>query len=87
MSSAESFAFAVEENQVGLRLDKYLAEQFPDKTRTSLQKLIDSQAVLVNGQEVSKNYKLKAQDCVTVENSRTGGAGCLSAEYSAGNCV
>ena len=67
MSSAESFAFAVEENQVGLRLDKYLAEQFPDKTRTSLQKLIDNQAVLVNGQESSKNYKLKAQDCVTVE--------------------
>lgn len=67
MSSAESFVFAVEENQVGLRLDKYLAEQFPDKTRTSLQKLIDNQAVLVNGQEVSKNYKLKAQDCVTVE--------------------
>lgn len=67
MSSAESFAFAVKENQVGLRLDKYLAEQFPDKTRTSLQKLIDNQAVLVNGQEVSKNYKLKAQDCVTVE--------------------
>ncbi len=67
MSSAESFAFVVEENQVGLRLDKYLAEQFPDKTRTSLQKLIDNQAVLVNGQESSKNYKLKAQDCVTVE--------------------
>lgn len=67
MSSAESFVFAVEENQVGLRLDKYLAEQFPDKTRTSLQKLIDNQAVLVNGQESSKNYKLKAQDCVTVE--------------------
>lgn len=67
MSSAESFAFAVEENQIGLRLDKYLAEQFPDKTRTSLQKLIDNQAVLVNGQESSKNYKLKAQDCVTVE--------------------
>lgn len=67
MSSAESFAFAVEENQVGLRLDKYLAEQFPDKTRTSLQKLIDNQAVLVNGQVSSKNYKLKAQDCVTVE--------------------
>ncbi len=67
MSSAESFAFVVEENQVGLRLDKYLAEQFPDKTRPSLQKLIDNQAVLVNGQESSKNYKLKAQDCVTVE--------------------
>lgn len=67
MSSVESFAFAVEDNQIGLRLDKYLAEQFPDKTRTSLQKLIDNQAVLVNGQESSKNYKLKAQDCVTVE--------------------
>ena len=67
MSSAESFVFAVEENQVGLRLDKYLAEQFPDKTRTTLQKLIDNQAGLVNGQESSKNYKLKAQDCVTVE--------------------
>ena len=35
----ENYLFEIQENQQ-MRLDKYLAEQFPEQTRSYLQKLI-----------------------------------------------
>ena len=37
----ENYLFEIQENQQ-MRLDKYLAEQFPEQTRSYLQKLIKS---------------------------------------------
>lgn len=42
------------------RLDKFLSIQFPDWSRTRLQKLISNQHVEVDGKIVSSHYKLKA---------------------------
>lgn len=52
---------------VGMRLDKYLSQEYPDKTRSSLQKLIEDGHVLVNGNKTSKNYKLRGNDRLCVE--------------------
>lgn len=58
------FEFLIE--AAGERIDRFLTEQFSDKTRSFVQKLIEDKDVLVNGQTVSKNYKLRAGDCVEV---------------------
>lgn len=59
--------FAVSEEQNGLRLDKCLAEVFPELSRSYLQKLLKSECVLVNGKPVKSNYKAAAGDLVELE--------------------
>lgn len=51
----------------GIRIDKFIAENNGDLTRSAVQGLIEQNKILVNGQTVSKNYKLKSGDCITVE--------------------
>ena len=58
--------YALPEDE-GKRMDKYLSEQLPDKTRSFLAKLCGDGRILVNGAVQGKNYKLKAGDSITVE--------------------
>ncbi len=48
----------------GERVDKYLSFIFPRTSRSYIQKAIESGNVSVNGNTVSKNYKLKSDDKV-----------------------
>lgn len=50
----------------GLRLDKFLALQIPERTRTFLSKLVEDGQVVINGSTQPKNYKLKFGDCIMV---------------------
>ena len=50
-----------------LRLDKYLASQLEDFTRSAVSKLIEGGQVKVNEKTASKNYKCKAGDRVVIE--------------------
>lgn len=59
-------SYLISAENSGLRIDKFLSEQFPDKTRSNLQKLIEEGNILVDGKVVAKNYKLKAGNCLTV---------------------
>ena len=61
----EQYLFEIQENQQ-MRLDKYLAEQFPEQTRSYLQKLIKDGEVLVNGKNVKTGYQLSKGDEVSV---------------------
>ena len=61
----ENYLFEIQENQQ-MRLDKYLAEQFPEQTRSYLQKLIKESQVLVNGKTVKSGYQLSKGDEVSV---------------------
>ena len=51
----------------GLRLDQYLALEFPHQSRTYFQRLIEEGLVLVNGQNVKKRTLLEIGDSVEVE--------------------
>jgi 23S rRNA pseudouridine1911/1915/1917 synthase len=51
----------------GIRIDRYLAEQYPDHSRSYLQKLIKDGNVLVNGRQVKANYKLAETDELSIE--------------------
>lgn len=51
----------------GIRIDKFIAENHSDLTRSAVQGLFGQDRVLVNGKPVSKNYKLRCGDIITVE--------------------
>lgn len=58
--------FEVLEEQEGERLDKYLSVIYPDISRSFFQKIIKDNMVLVNNQPQKANYRLHAEDIVTI---------------------
>ena len=56
----ESYKFKITPDHKGVRIDKYLADNIPDVTRSSIVNLIESGSVTVSGKIVAKNYKLRA---------------------------
>lgn len=52
--------------ETGIRIDKFLSEKFADLTRSHVQKLLDEGAVLVCGNLVKANYKIKSGDEISV---------------------
>jgi len=52
--------------ECGLRLDHFLTHHFPEHSRSSLNKLIASADVLVNGQTVKAGYRLRTEEVVSV---------------------
>ncbi|WP_185259815.1 RluA family pseudouridine synthase [Anaerocolumna chitinilytica] len=60
----EILDFFVEEEDKGLRIDRYLADNQEDLTRSYLQKLIGEERVLVNEKSVKANYKVNTGDTI-----------------------
>lgn len=58
----QSFNFIVDNDNIGLRIDKFLADNIQDTTRSAIVGLIESGNVTVNGKKVAKNYKLRGND-------------------------
>ncbi|MGX9727144.1 MAG: RluA family pseudouridine synthase [Candidatus Electronema sp. VV] len=52
--------------EAGLRLDHYLVRQLPEQSRSSLDRLIRTGSVLVNGEAVKPGCKLRAGDSVSL---------------------
>ena len=58
--------FTADENAVNQRIDKYIAENADELTRSAVQKLIADGCVSVNGKIPDKNMKLKTGDEITI---------------------
>ena len=54
------------ENEEGDRIDRYLAEEMPERSRSYLQKLIKEQYIKVNNKPVKANYRLSLGDMVEI---------------------
>lgn len=54
------------ESQAGIRIDKFLADELPELSRSYIQKLIKEEQITVNGKIVKANYKLSPEDLVLV---------------------
>lgn len=59
----------VSEEYIGERLDKVVAQLFPEYSRSALAKLIDMQSVLVNDKAQKSKYKLRPGDRISVDSS------------------
>jgi 23S rRNA pseudouridine1911/1915/1917 synthase len=57
--------FKITQEQSGERIDKFLAGQMPDFSRSQIQKMIRSENIMVNGKAVSVHYFLKEGDIIT----------------------
>lgn len=62
----ESYKFKITPDDKGARIDKYLADNIHDVTRSSIVNLIESGSVIVSGKTVAKNYKLRAGDEIEI---------------------
>ncbi len=58
--------FEVKARMAGKRLDAYLASRFSDYSRSVIQKLIDAQAVLLNGAPVKASSRVRAGDAIRI---------------------
>ena len=58
--------YLIVENDGGERIDRYLADNLEDKSRSYLQKLIKDGQVKVNGKPVKANYRLVFDDRVEI---------------------
>ena len=65
--SAENLSFIASSEDIGKRLDVFLAEHIEDWSRSRLKKLIDEGEVLVNGGAIKSSYKLRENDQLSVE--------------------
>ena len=60
------FTFAAEKEDVGTRIDVFLAENMEDLSRSGVQKLIDEGLITLNGGKTKANYKLREKDIIDV---------------------
>lgn len=59
--------FTIETDDVNKRVDVFLNEEMEDVSRSALQKNIENGNITVNGEKISKNYKLRLGDIVEAE--------------------
>ena len=59
--------FTLETDDVNKRVDVFLNEEMEDISRSALQKNIEKGNITVNGEKISKNYKLRIGDIVEAE--------------------
>ena len=60
------FTFAAEKEDVGTRIDVFLAENMEDLSRSGVQKPIDEGMITLNGGKTKANYKLREKDIIDV---------------------
>ncbi len=61
-----NYSFVVSPDDIGKRIDKFLADNIENVTRSSIANLIDKGGVLVNNKSIAKNYKLRLGDAISV---------------------
>lgn len=64
---SEILVFQCNKENSGTRIDKYISENIADITRSAVQVIISTGGVLADGRAVSKNYKIKGIEKITVE--------------------
>jgi 23S rRNA pseudouridine1911/1915/1917 synthase len=68
---SETLIFTVDKESAGMRLDAYLASRVEHWSRSRLQRLIESEDVLLNSLPTKASYKLRTNDEVEVELTAT----------------
>ncbi|MCH5304538.1 MAG: RluA family pseudouridine synthase [Ruminococcus sp.] len=59
--------FIVDKNFEKMRIDKFLAEEIEELTRSAAATLIEKDNVIINGKSINKNYKLREGDKIEIE--------------------
>ena len=62
----EKKEYKINEDLVGIRLDKAISEKDESISRVTVQRLIDEGKILVNGKKIKSSYKLNLNDLITI---------------------
>ncbi|MDK2870988.1 MAG: rRNA synthase [bacterium] len=57
----------VNNQEAGMRLDKFLAEKLPELSRSFIKKLIEEGKIKIEGRVIEPSYKVKAEDEIEIE--------------------
>lgn len=63
----EKLEYRVEEKDNRTRLDKYISERLPDRSRSYVQGLIEKGCIMVNGEEKKSNYAVRSGDTISID--------------------
>lgn len=63
---SDALLFFVSQDYIGTRIDKFISEQEDGLSRSAAARLLENEAVRVNGTAVNKNYKCKKGDKISV---------------------
>ena len=63
----EHFRFVVDPGQTVMRIDKFLNDRMPNTSRSKIQDAASAGSIMVNGNVVKVNYKIKPNDIITFE--------------------
>lgn len=80
-SPLNTFSFTVEEDDIPVRLDRYLAEHMPWRSRTFFQSMIEKGEITVNGSHRRASRSLNPGDLIVVDVSE------YQQEHSAGSDI
>jgi 23S rRNA pseudouridine1911/1915/1917 synthase len=67
MLTDRTIELAVGPKSAGMRLDQYLALNFPDYSRSIVQKVIEAGSVTVNGKVAKASYKIRDADAIVIQ--------------------
>lgn len=66
LNAVDQATLVIEPHEAGARLDRVLAQRFPDRSRQSLQRLVTAGAILLNDEETRKRTTVQAGDIVAI---------------------
>lgn len=59
--------FIVKKEEENTRIDSYLSRKNEDISRVAIQRLIEEEKILVNGEKVKPSYKIEEKDIITLD--------------------
>ena len=62
----DTYVFKVDEDDAGLRADKYLAAHIDEVSRTRIQQIFEKDEALIMGRTVKPSYKVKTGDVISI---------------------
>ena len=63
----EFYTLAAEKEDIGIRIDVYISNNFESLSRNAVQKLIEDENITVNEKKIKSNYKLKENDIILIQ--------------------
>ena len=82
-ASTERIELIVAAGSAGVRLDRFLATQLPEMSRTHIQTLMEEGRVLVDGAAMKPSHKVEEGSIVVIEDPAAERAGRPGGKYSA----
>ncbi len=66
LRSSKIVIITAQDKDLNKRLDRFMVEALPERTRSQIQKWIEKQRILVNGKLVKAGHKIRSQEEITV---------------------